>query len=62
MLLYIDVFLVRETVIVRPFNVIRIVIAFILYLLYLIRLGLVDQVRLEERREDGECEKCVEGE
>ena len=40
MLLYIDVFLVRETVIVTPFQRIRIVIAIILYLFYLIRLGL----------------------
>ena len=39
MLLYIDVFLVRETIIVRPFQR-SIVIETILYLLYLIRLGL----------------------
>ena len=32
-----DIFLVRETIIVRPFQRIRIVIAVIVYLLYLIR-------------------------
>ena len=40
MLLYIDVFCVHETIIVRPFQRNRIVIVIILYLLCLIRLGL----------------------
>ena len=40
MLLYIDVFLVRETAIVRPFQRNWDCYSIILYLLYLIRLGL----------------------